>query len=169
MWTSKNAMAAERYNHVVNVKSNGDRLTMLFGCDRTELWRNVLCWVDSVLVSTWISSSEICCWSSAMAAILSASLNLTAITSSLFCWKEKKLRTCIYIQLLLNGLFLYAYLRTETLNIYCCSQTGALTTGTTKPYLKLSHEWGNATKSYEDVVIRGIFCFFVSFFVILTD
>lgn len=36
---------------------------------------------------TWISSSEICCWSSAMAAMLSASRSLTAITSSLL-WRK---------------------------------------------------------------------------------
>lgn len=41
-----------------------------------------------VFILTWISSSAICCWSSATAAILSASLSLTAITSSLF-YKKK--------------------------------------------------------------------------------
>lgn len=39
---------------------------------------------------TWISSSEICCWSSAIAAKLSASRSLTAITSSLLCRKRKR-------------------------------------------------------------------------------
>lgn len=39
---------------------------------------------------TWISSSEICCWSSAIAAMLSASLSLTAITSSLLCRKQTR-------------------------------------------------------------------------------
>lgn len=39
---------------------------------------------------TWISSSEICCWSSAMAAMLSASRSLTAITSSLLCRGEER-------------------------------------------------------------------------------
>lgn len=55
-------------------------------CDVTNRYSGGMCWDF-----TWISSSEICCWSSAIAAMLSASLSLTAITSSLLCRKAKQM------------------------------------------------------------------------------